>query len=513
MTSLTTRQRDLLHVLFGATAPLTTADVAKQLHLTSRQVNYSLKGMQSWLSQYDVSLEVTPGVGVQLVGSTAQHKLLQQLLHSDTGYQLVLSPHQRQQLLIFQLLTVDEPLILYQLQQLTQVSRSTILKDLDSAESWLQSFDLQIKRRPNYGIKIADSEKAKRQALVALLWGDTSFTDPLWKISLTGGLEFELSNDASLLPILEHAQAIIKQIAAQQAIDTVAQAEAELGGRFSDLAVLHLTLVIAIQRWRIQQGHFLQNTPEALDYLQNHLAWGTASRIYAKLTSRQQKKRCEPEVAFLTAYLLASARNERWPGDLEGEGNFASLLTQLLTTISSAYRLPDLLQDTTLRDGLIAHVIPACIRQRFNLWSPPQSSNRLQATYGFELDLADKLGQIIHKQTGANLPPHEINNLAMLIRAAYVRERPNRLQRVIVVCPSGMATAQLLTARLKARFPRLGTMEVLSMRELSVSKLASAELILTTVPLPPKTYDIIKVIQVHPLLLPEDIETITQWLA
>ena len=37
------------------------------------------------------------------------------------------------------LLVSDEPLILYQLQQLAQVSRTTILKDLEAIETWIRT--------------------------------------------------------------------------------------------------------------------------------------------------------------------------------------------------------------------------------------------------------------------------------------------------------------------------------------------------------------------------------------
>ncbi|MGB1249372.1 MAG: BglG family transcription antiterminator [Candidatus Promineifilaceae bacterium] len=515
MTALTTRQRDLLRLLLDANAPLVTASVAQQLQLTPRQVNYSLKGVKRWLTQHDAKLSVTPGIGVQLICNTFQSQALSHALQSDDSYQLVLSPSQRQQLFLFHLITTDEPLILYQLQQRTRVSRTTILKDLDSAEPWINKLHLRLERRPNYGIEIIGDEKAKRQALVALLWGDSTNGDALWNMTHTDGLTFDLNDDASLLPILLQIKEVVDEIEAHRAIEHVAQAEAALGGRFSDVAVLHLALVFAVQRQRVKRGYHLvgaDNSAE-INQLKAHPIWPTASRIYAKLLMKRHDKQHDAEVASIAAHLLGGARNDRWPGDLESETDFSDLISALMAQISEAYRLPDLLQDSTLRDGLISHVIPACLRQKYKLWSPPQYSNRLQDTYAFEHTLSNKLGELIAQQTGATLPDNETNNLALLIRAAYVRERPNRLQHVIVVCPSGMATAQLLTARLKARFPRLGKIEVLSMRELNVERVDSAELVLTTVPLPTKLVGDIKVIKVHPLLLPEDIETITQWLA
>jgi mannitol operon transcriptional antiterminator len=75
-----------------------------------------------------------------------------------------------------------------------------------------------------------------------------------------------------------------------------------------------------------------------------------------------------------------------------------------------------------------------------------------------------------------------------------------------------MATAQLLVARLKARFPRLGSFKVISLRQLTRNTADQAEMIITTAPLPEELNNHDKVVQVHPMLMPEDIETITQWL-
>jgi hypothetical protein len=76
-----------------------------------------------------------------------------------------------------------------------------------------------------------------------------------------------------------------------------------------------------------------------------------------------------------------------------------------------------------------------------------------------------------------------------------------------------MATAQLLVARLHARFPNLQNLEVISLRDMTPALVSSADLVLTTVSLPRQYATNPKVIQVHPLLMPEDIETITKFLS
>ena len=513
MTSLTTRQRDLLNLLLAADEPLITADIARHLQLTPRQVSYSLKGVQRWLSQRELILDLTPGVGVSLPLNNQQHIELAHQLQSNADYQLVLSASQRQQLFTFRLLAMDEPLILYQLQQLAQVSRSTIIKDLDSVEAYAKRFGIELERRPNYGVEFTGNEAQKRQALVALLWGDTLFGESVWQISHNKGLVFRLDVDSQLLPILAETRQLMAKFASEAATGQLAWAEAAIGSRFSDVAVLHLSLVFSVQAHRIGAGHFLDEPPKNFDWLVAHPIWSTAKQMLEMQDVQPDAFVRRNEVANVAAHLLCGARNDSWPSEFEDESDFSALISRLMHTVGSAYQLTNLSTDPTLRTGLMAHVIPACFLQQFGLWSPPQEANRLPDKYAFEHALAQTLAEIIADERGAVLPPHEVNNLALLIRAAYIRERPSRLQRVIVVCPSGMATAQLLTARIKARFPRLGNVEVWSLRELSEEVVDSAEVILTTIALDREIESRTHVIQVHPLLLPEDIEKITQWLA
>jgi len=122
------------------------------------------------------------------------------------------------------------------------------------------------------------------------------------------------------------------------------------------------------------------------------------------------------------------------------------------------------------------------------------------------------MGAFILERTGYQVPDAEINNIAALLRAARIRIEPHLFRKVLVVCPGGMASAQLLLSRLEARFPRLGPLKVISMRELTDENIAPADLIISTVPLANNIQRKIKVIQVHPLLLAEDVEAITKLL-
>lgn len=514
MTVLTTRQRDLLKLLLDADAPLGTADLAAKLKLSPRQVQYDLQPLGQWLVQKQVTLRVTPGVGIDMHCSVEQRRSIVKEIGSATDLQLILSSKQRQQLLVLKLLAAKDPLTLYQLQQQAQVSRTTIINDLKLIEPWFDGQGLKIERKPNYGISVQGVESTRRQALIAMLWGDPALGEPLTYLTHADGLKFNLADDRNLLPLAQQAYALTRKWDTRRTATLVAEAEAQLGGRFSDDAVLYLALIFAIQAERVQAGNSVEVDPDALAWVQTLLVWPIAARVAAKLAWLWPAKWPKSELVWVAMLLLAAPRNESWPSDPGIGSSFTNLVEEMLQHVAAAYGIPALGQDQTLRDGIVNHVIPACLRQRFGLQMAPVVHNvALSPDYAVENAIARELVALIQNRAGVILPENEINGLGLLLRAAYIRERQDYVRNVIVVCPSGMATAQLLVARLKAHFPRLGSYRVISLRELGKEETMAANLIITTVPLPAVIKDRTHVIQVHPLLLPQDIEGITQWLA
>lgn len=498
-----------MQILLQADTAIGAAELAGQVKLTARQVSYNLEGIARWLSQHQAALKVTPGVGIELVCPPDHLAELVRELNTKSQLEIILSPGQRKQLLALTLLYENEPLILHHLHRLLQVSRTTVSKDTDAIAGWLSQFELDLVRRPNYGLLVVGREQRRREALAALLWGQAPFDEPLFELSYSSGLVFLPSADVDLLPVLKLANEITHKLDLARVFGQVAYAETQLGGRFTDDAVLHLALILAIQAVRVQSGDFVEVNTASLTWMKALSVWPVALQIGQRLAWRVDAAWPESEVASIGMHLLAAPRNERWPGDLELDDSFTRLIDEMIQRVCEAYALPGLIEDRTLRDGLVNNVIPACMRQRFQLWMPPPPpSIALSGKYAFEHELAHQLAELIGQRVAVALPESEINNLALLLRASYIRERPNRMRQVLVVCPSGMATAQLLVARLKAHFPRIGPLKVVSVRELS-RKMSGSELILTTVPLPLEIRTRLQVIQVHPLLLPEDIETIT----
>ncbi|NNJ12794.1 hypothetical protein EKD04_020930 [Chloroflexales bacterium ZM16-3] len=504
MITLTTQQRDVLLLLLHADAPLAATEIGQRVELKPRQVHYILGAVREWLARRGVALQNIPGVGAQVRCSPEQRQHLLDELRAYSRLQLVLSADQRQQILLFTMLTAAEPLVIQRLQETLTVSRSTVLKDMDATATWLARFDLDLVRRQHSGSWIEGPELATRQALTALLWGDMSSGRPIFAIQYGDGLTCALLSDADLLAALAPVRDLVEGCDFDTLIARVSWAEADLGWHFSDESVLYLALALFVQGWRIRVGRYVGCDPEMIAWLSGHAVWPTAEVLVSDYAL--DVLAIQSEIAAAAMLLLACPH----------EGGVAipelhDMIEAALDQIALAYANDTLRADEPLRDGLRSQICTAALASRFGIWLPPRSSDDLPADEGdIERCLTDQIDDLFFAHTGARLADRHRHSLTLLLHAAATRARTSRARRVLVICPSGMATTQLLIARLRSRFPRHSSYEVVPLRQLGAAQIASADLIISTIPLSLDAST--PVVQVHPSLTPADVAALDPWL-
>src|SRR5512134_2562383 len=98
MITFTTRQREILKIILDVKRPIGSVELARLLHITPRQVNYSIKGVKVWLKQHGQDLSVLPWVGFSVNLNADQSQALFQKINVHSDVQIILSVRQRQQL-------------------------------------------------------------------------------------------------------------------------------------------------------------------------------------------------------------------------------------------------------------------------------------------------------------------------------------------------------------------------------------------------------------------------------
>ena len=139
MVSLDSRSIRIINALLDANTVRSTADIAHSLGVSTKMVRYRLDRISAWLLDHDVSLRKEYGMGIWLEGDPAAFKNLEAHLQEINGYELILTPSQRQQILIYTLLQEQEPVIAKKLEMTLGISRSTRILFPAHSQTWIRN--------------------------------------------------------------------------------------------------------------------------------------------------------------------------------------------------------------------------------------------------------------------------------------------------------------------------------------------------------------------------------------
>jgi len=103
--------------------------------------------------------------------------------------------------------------------------------------------------------------------------------------------------------------------------------------------------------------------------------WPVASYVASRLGRESNSIWSACDTAGVAMEMMAAPRNEIFPGELERESDFSALSERLMEHISLAFGISKIKHDRTLQNGLLNNIVPACFRQRFNLWFPVALNN------------------------------------------------------------------------------------------------------------------------------------------
>nr|WP_277350613.1 PRD domain-containing protein [Caldanaerobacter subterraneus] len=172
----------------------------------------------------------------------------------------------------------------------------------------------------------------------------------------------------------------------------------------------------------------------------------------------------------------------------------------------------DFYKDKKLLTGLFLHLRPAINRLKngIKLANPLLEEIKKECSIAFEVAISfwQRLQKFYEIEPGED----EIGYVAIHFGASMERlkEDVRTKKTAIIVCASGIGTAQFLAARLQKLFPEIELLKVLSLGKAKrMLDELSPDIVLTTVPFGTKKYN---VVSVSPFLEEKDVEKISRFL-
>lgn len=457
------------------------AELAEILSVSSRSVRNYIQSLMQFMNDIKFAdmLQISEG-GVTFTGTRKDiSRILEEVVDTDF-YLYRLSQEERSFMIILYLLLLDDYSNLAQLSEKFNVSRTTALKDMDKVKLYLEHYNIALDPFMKKGYRLLSGELKRRDMILKIIRSGTGNVNIYEKFLYN---EWELEKNAALL----------KNIL----LDT----EVLYGLEVSDTNFEEILLTLLIIVKRLGDGRQIEAS-ENQQTFQNMSVYELAGHILNRISSCFRVPMNEAEMEYLASRLYDCQFHHQ---TIMQEGKDIRLhlaLTGFLLKISEELHVPPFENDVTveqleshLRAIDKAHLGGRQIRNDY--------TEQMIEEYPQYFELICR-----HRSILESLLEYQYtrDDLAVILIYLIVMvegfQSPDHLPEVIVVCHTGIGTANFLTKRLKNSF-HIKILTVTSNHKLKelIGK-CSCDLIISTVCLEPEPELWIKV---SPMLNDEDI--------
>ncbi|ACL70762.1 BglG family transcription antiterminator [Halothermothrix orenii] len=505
--SLKPRVCQLLKYLIDQEKAVSIKQLADRFNVSSRTIRYDLDDIESSISSYDAKLIRKTRIGVYLEGKEEELNKIQEELANLYGLERILSPKERQHLILFRLFQANEPIIIKELEIMLRISKSTIIKDLDEVENWLSKHNLILIRKTNYGLEIKGDEIDIRHAMMNVL-EETANEKEL--VGFLRQIQKKALEERNLEPgFFKEFDKLVSGIDLTKIESVISFAEKQLGFQFADEAYASLLVHLALAISRLLEGKDIQLPEERLKVIKKSDEYKIAKKIGKIMEQIFDISIPDSEIGYVTLHLMGAKLWQKIGDDdykklinqdLDQE---LIILTKEMVKVAEDYLGVKLIDDTQLIIGLALHLKPTINRIKYDLPLKNPLLLDVKSRYGEIFKAAKRAAKILQSKLQKSISSDEIGYITLHLGAALERSKSSRKLRVVLVCSSGVGTTNLLSSRLSKEFSEIKICNVVSVIQLENNEvdLKNIDLIITTIPL---DIDDILVLQVNPLLSQKD---------
>ncbi|MGY4689028.1 BglG family transcription antiterminator [Salibacterium sp. K-3] len=485
----------LLREFMAADTPLTSQYLAHRNEVTTRTTRNDIKQLNDLLEGHGAFIQSLRARGYELRikdEETFRHYLEEVFQEKNVpDHSIPDEPDERVHYLMKRLLLAGTYLKLDDLAEELVISRSTIQNDIRHVREILQSYDITMENRPNYGLKVSGSEMKLRFCMSEYVFDRSTKT------------EVDLFNSRLPWLVKENLNDIW---------DIIVEEIKEHAITLSDIALNNLFIHAAITYKRVQSGHHISLYRKEFDDIMDQKEYKVAEKIVKKMEQVLGVTFPDVEIAYIAMHLLGTKMisetnmTEERIESLMDERAW-HLTSAILETIEQKLDL-GIRHDRELMIGLSLHLKPAVNRYRYGMNIRNPLLDDIKANYPAAFEAAVIAGMVLEHEENVKMEESETGYIALHIGAAMERKKMEKgPRRCMIVCASGAGSAQLIYYKLRDRFgSKLEVSGTTEYYKLSQIPLEELDFLISTIPIPD---DIgIPVIQVNTILGGDDLKNV-----
>ncbi|MBO0927259.1 transcription antiterminator [Staphylococcus sp. 30400_3112M30941] len=409
--------------------------------LSRRQLGYRIQKINLWLEQEGYPKVERTSQGNFIVSSEIMTLFKQELRdeQSTNAQQMIFSIETRRYYLMLMLFSKENAMSLNHFAIDLQVSKNTIIHDLNHVKNLLESHGLALKYSRKRGYELVGDEFEIRRFFIKLI-------------------DQRLDHDITKSEVLKALNLTFEDITFQK--DKIKQVEQFLKSQFIDKSLSSLPYVLCVIRRRIQSGHVINPLNINYRYLRD-----TKEYAATEIMTQDELGVPEAEKLYLTLHLLSTS--VQWT-DLQESDNLSNLTEAIEQMIRHFEQITfiNIEDKEKLSNQLLLHLTPAFYRIKYNLTDRDELIDPLQGNYKSLFHMVKQSCQSLTEYFGKSLPDNEIAYLTMLFGGSLRRQDENFDGKIkaIIVCTQGTSVSQMMLYELRSLFPEIIFLDAISLR-------------------------------------------------
>ncbi|PAB60217.1 BglG family transcription antiterminator [Anaeromicrobium sediminis] len=438
----------------------TAKEIGKHLGVTPRTVLNYIKNINELIGKEVAEIKPTKGrkYTIKKISIEKFENITNTLKNNDLSI-----PEERIKEIIKILLEKKEMIKLEDLAESLYISRTTLIKDLKRVSGILSNYKIELKGKPNGGIEALGDEMNIRFCLSQMLYKRQNV---------------EIEKSKKFAPIRKHEETVEKILKG-----VFKKTNFKVSRETFRNIVLHI--LIAIERF--EKGNKIQRIIEKVKNMKETREYNITLSIGEELEKEIGLQLPMEELMYICLHLLGRKPVEEMiesKKTIEIKPIVKKMISDILDEIyeNTGFFMKD---DKELIWGLELHLNFAVNRIMFNMNIRNPLFEEVKKKFPLAYELATIGASVIEKELDAKVDEHEISYLAMHI-GGYI-ERNNYkykdIQRVALICGTGLGTAQLMLVKIKKVLGDLQEIKTFSSSYLESQILDEFDIIFTTIDL------------------------------
>ncbi len=458
---LNERTQNILEYLLHLSGPVSIAELGEHFAIARRTAYNEIDRANEWLRACGFSaLEINHGRIYPFCYEEKQS--IRRRLEEKEQTIYILSPQERVWLIVCLVLSKTDRILISDLLDTLEVSRTTLLTDLKAVQSFLQPYNLKWASKGKGGYEIEGNEISRRALYLLLL----TKLPPIPKETYL------------FLPRLDEIQSnyiLLKRV------------EAELKHEYieADLYALAALLTFCAQ-------HPILFEDVDLNRIQATDEFRVVTKHFSALSTFEQ--------IYLTLHFLGSRLASFSNTDIDSEDQELLSITDSFIQEFQNAACVEFKDPQALRQALFFHIKASRYRYRYGIQISSPLEKDIRQEYPEVYRITQETITYLEQALQVHISEGEAAYLALHFGAflALPKKKKDTL-RILIVCVSGISAANMISREVRKLLPEVQIAGVESLRSLTNPHL-KADLIISSV----EFQALIPVLIVHPILSDED---------